>query len=184
MDNLRTRWDKGFTLFELLLVVAMIGSLFVFLLPRFLDFNERELARSEARTLADGLKKAVSFATAGVQTELQHALFYRFSLYHDDQDPAGVYRGYTISSLDSSGSVVAEQIEQKVFSCQVCVTADDASVNFRVPSGSIEGASSAPITYSVCYPEQGTYSVTLEVGGGVTLEGFSANACACNLLSC
>ena len=172
------------TLIEILIVVGLIGTMFVFLVPRFLDYNQRELARSEARSLSDGIKKTFEYATGGVQVESSHTLFYQFSLYHDARDQLGVYRGYEISSLNEDKSVQTERVDQQIFSCQVCITADDDSINFRVPTGRIEDVSNVPVTYSVCYPGQGTYTVSLEASGAVTLEGFSANACACNLGGC
>jgi len=174
----------GFTLIEILFVIALMGSLFVFLLPSYLDFNDRELARSEARTLADGIRRTFEYATGGVQNDSSHTLFYQFSLIHNEADPAGEYRGYAINTLDSSKSVQTSDLDKNEFSCNVCLTGSENLVNVRVPSGIIEDVSSFPVTYSVCFPGQGSYGVTLNRSGGVTLRGFSENTCSCNLLGC
>ena len=57
--RLNKRVQKGFTLIELMIVVAIIGILAAIALPAYQDYIARAQA-SEAFTLADGMKTAIA----------------------------------------------------------------------------------------------------------------------------
>ncbi len=100
---------KGFTLIELMIVVAIIGILAAIAIPRFAQMLEKSREGSTKGNLGS-LKSAASIYYGDTQgiwpTTLQSATNYAFSRYLDNISPVKVTGAFVAGATSPSGALV------------------------------------------------------------------------------
>ena len=101
---------KGFTLIELMIVVAIIGILAAIAIPRFAQMLEKSREGSTKGNLGS-IKSAASIYYGDTQgiwpTTLQSATNYAFSKYLDNISPVKVTGAFVAGAPSPAGSEVA-----------------------------------------------------------------------------
>ncbi len=101
---------KGFTLIELMIVVAIIGILAAIAIPRFAQMLEKSREGSTKGNLGS-IKSAASIYYGDTQgiwpTTLQSATNYAFSKYLDNISPVKVTGAFVAGAPSPAGSLVS-----------------------------------------------------------------------------
>lgn len=102
---------KGFTLIELMIVVAIIGILAAIAIPRFAQMLEKSREGSTKGNLSS-IKSAASVYYADVQglwpTTLSSSTIFAFSRYLDDIPEVKVTGAFASNSTSPTGSLVTD----------------------------------------------------------------------------
>ncbi|HVZ79329.1 MAG TPA: prepilin-type N-terminal cleavage/methylation domain-containing protein [bacterium] len=108
---------KGFTLIELMIVVAIIGILAAIAIPRFAQMLEKSREGSTKGNLGS-LKSAASIYYGDQQgiwpTTLNSFSTYAFSRYLDNISPVKVTGAFVANAVNPSGAGVAMTAQSKV----------------------------------------------------------------------
>lgn len=176
----------GFTLLEILIVVALIGILAFLTIPQLIEFNKRQTLTSVTQDLAEAFKTAQVYASKGLQSDPgKFVKHYQVQLKHVNGDASGLYRGYEIYRLDDNGAPIEPAVDENLYSCPVCITSSSTDLfTYRVPSGQLDNITGNSETLRVCHPQKGYYDVEIDSIGKVTIGEFVDTSCTCSLDSC
>jgi type IV pilus assembly protein PilA len=188
MKKLSTK--KGFTLVELMIVVAIIGILAAIAIPNFIKFQARS-KQSEAKTNLKGMFQAMKSFYAerdGYGTNLQSVGFIpeRGNRYAYSIDSTGTWQGRTASSISAATQPAQIEVDSYKYvgaisrpattSTNITVYLDGAATSADCP-GVVTGSNGA-----FCGMATGTVDNDVEmdqwaVGGSETLT-VAVAACA------
>ena len=176
--------QAGFTLLEIMIVIVLMGLLVGFIAPNMLSFNRRQTLTNAVVAVRDGLQQAQNMAVSGVQGEASFIARYRFKFLNNPGDPANAYRGFEVRRINEGGSIVTPNLSNTALACPVCINSTVSEIDFRVPSGQVEGFLGSSTNFSVCYAGVGQQQVSVDLGGRVTVGDFQTTTCTCAVNAC
>lgn len=177
-------YKRGFTLIEVLLAIAVISIFVGVAIPEIIKFNRRQTLSSITNDMVAALRQAQAYAANGIQGEATFIKTYSLVLDRDAGDPADRYRGYDIVRLDKDGLEITPSLDSSRNSCPVCVISTMSSLDFKIPTGSVGNLIGSSVDLQVCYPEIGSYTITVDNASRIFSSEFSEASCTCDLTGC
>ncbi|MBU0708193.1 prepilin-type N-terminal cleavage/methylation domain-containing protein [Patescibacteria group bacterium] len=154
--------ERGFTLIEFLVTVAVMAVVAVYFIPQYTSFTKRQKLKTQGEELATHIKSARNKALSSVQGTSDPVVNYGV-MYFTDLNSTGIFRKVDRGTVQEWES---EAVEQLTILPEVKVYWPAVDVIFHVPTGGLVGGDKA---ITICYDNIGQYQINVLATGVISL---------------